>query len=178
MNDESHGVAGSAANTRGTYRMVDPDLLPLLRCVECGSSGLRRSADRLVCDAITRTYEVRPPGIPRLITDEIGRRNAVHEHEWDSMPQPDYDEICRDNRAVWNAIHSLAMKYCNGFALEVCCGSRVPGHAETRCSREESFWTGCLDRHVAKCVGEGSSRSTAKFGCHVPGQPSDLTRFC
>ena len=103
--------------------MVDPDLLPLLRCVECGSSGLRRSADRLVCDAITRTYEVRPPGIPRLITDEIGRRNAVHEHEWDSMPQPDYHEICRDNRAVWNAIHSLAMKYCNGFALEVCCGS-------------------------------------------------------
>lgn len=103
--------------------MVDPDLLPLLRCVECGSVGLRPSADRLVCDACTRVYEVRPPGIPRLITDEIGRRTAVHEHEWDSMPQADYDQICRDNRAVWNAIDSLAMKYCNGFALEVCCGS-------------------------------------------------------
>jgi ubiquinone/menaquinone biosynthesis C-methylase UbiE len=103
--------------------MMDPDLLPLLRCVECGSSGLRPSGDRLVCEACTREYEVRPPGIPRLITDETERRNAMHEHEWDSMPHADYDQICRDNRAVWEAIDSVAMKYCSGFVLEVCCGS-------------------------------------------------------
>jgi ubiquinone/menaquinone biosynthesis C-methylase UbiE len=103
--------------------MVDSNLLPLLRCVQCGSPGLRPSADRLVCDACARAYEVRPPGIPRLITDETERRNAVHEQEWDSMPQADYDQICRDNRAVWEAIDSLAMKYCHGFALEVCCGN-------------------------------------------------------
>jgi ubiquinone/menaquinone biosynthesis C-methylase UbiE len=103
--------------------MVDSHLLPLLRCVHCGSTGLRPSADRLVCDACTRAYEIRPPGIPRLITDETRRRNAVHEQEWDSMPHADYDQICRDNRAVWEAIDSLATKYCNGFTLEACCGS-------------------------------------------------------
>jgi ubiquinone/menaquinone biosynthesis C-methylase UbiE len=103
--------------------MVDSNLLPLLRCVQCDSPRLRPSADTLVCDACTRTYEVRPPGIPRMITDETERRNAVHEQEWDSMPQADYEQICRDNRAVWEAIDSLAMKYCNGFTLEVCCGS-------------------------------------------------------
>jgi len=103
--------------------MVDPDLLPLLRCVECGGSELRPSADSLVCDACARTYQVRPPGIPRLITDETRHRNAVHEQEWDSMPHADYEQICRDNRAVWEAIDSLAMKYCSGLALEVCCGN-------------------------------------------------------
>src|SRR5215813_2744212 len=103
--------------------MVDPDLLPLLRCVECRSSELRPCTDRLVCDACARTYEVRAPGIPRLITDETERRNVVHEQEWEGMPHADYDQICRDNRAVWEAIDSLAMKYCHGFALEVCCGS-------------------------------------------------------
>jgi ubiquinone/menaquinone biosynthesis C-methylase UbiE len=101
----------------------DSDLLPLLRCVQCGTPGLRPSAGKLVCDACTRTYEIRPPGIPRLITDETERRNAVHEHAWDSMPQADYDQICRDNRAVWEAIDSVAMKYSHGFVLEVCCGS-------------------------------------------------------
>jgi len=39
------------------------------------------------------------------------------------MPHADYEQICRDNRAVWEAIDSLAMKYCNGLALEVCCGN-------------------------------------------------------
>ena len=103
--------------------MVDPDLLMLLRCVECRSSGLRPSGNRLICGTCTRAYEIQPPGIPRLTTDETERRHAAHERKWDSMPRADYDQICRDNRAVWEAIDSLAMKYCNGFTLEVCCGS-------------------------------------------------------
>jgi len=102
---------------------VDCSLLPLLRCVGCGSSQIRPVNDTLVCDACTTVYEVRPPGIPRLMTEETTRRNTVHEQEWDSMPHADYDQICRDNRAVWNAIDSLVMKYCHGFALEVCCGN-------------------------------------------------------
>jgi SAM-dependent methyltransferase len=102
---------------------VDCSLLPLLRCVGCGSSRLLPFNDRLVCEACTTTYEVRPPGIPRLMTEETARRNTVHEHEWDRMPHADYDQICRDLRAVWNAIDSLAMKYCGGFALEICCGN-------------------------------------------------------
>jgi SAM-dependent methyltransferase len=102
---------------------VDCSLLPLLRCVGCGSSRLRSFSGRLVCEACTTAYEVRPPGIPRLMTEETARRNTVHEQEWDGMPHADYDQICRDNRAVWNAIDSLAMKYCHGCALEVCCGN-------------------------------------------------------
>ena len=102
---------------------MDCSLLPLLRCVGCGSSQIRPLNDTLVCDACTTVYEVRPPGIPRLMTEETTRRNTVHEQEWDSMPHADYDQICRDNRAVWNAIDSLVMKYCHGFALEVCCGT-------------------------------------------------------
>jgi SAM-dependent methyltransferase len=57
------------------------------------------------------------------MTDETARSNAVHEHEWDGMPDGDYDQHCRDNRAVWSAIDSVAMKYCDGFTLEVCCGN-------------------------------------------------------
>src|SRR5262249_52910651 len=103
--------------------LVDANMLALLRCVQCGSPALRASADRLVCDGCTRTYELRPPGVPRLMTDEATRRHAVHEQEWDSTPHADYDQMCRDNRPVWEAIDSLAMRYCHGLALEICCGS-------------------------------------------------------
>src|SRR5215831_6453234 len=103
--------------------LVDANLLMLLRCVQCGSAGLLPSADRLVCAACTRTYEVQPPGIPRLMTAETTRRHAVHEQEWDSTPHADYDQLCRHNRPVWDAIDALAMKYCRGVALEVCCGN-------------------------------------------------------
>ena len=57
------------------------------------------------------------------MTEQTTRRNALHEQEWDSTPHADYDQLCRDNRAVWHAIDRLAMKYCHGVALEVCCGS-------------------------------------------------------
>jgi ubiquinone/menaquinone biosynthesis C-methylase UbiE len=39
------------------------------------------------------------------------------------MPIVDYDQICRENGPVWEAIDALVMKYCSGSALEVCCGS-------------------------------------------------------
>jgi ubiquinone/menaquinone biosynthesis C-methylase UbiE len=57
------------------------------------------------------------------MTEETTRRHAVHEQQWDGMPHADYDQICRDNHAVWKAIDSLAIKYCHGSVLEVCCGS-------------------------------------------------------
>jgi len=67
-------------------------------------------------------YDVLPPGIPRLITREQRQRNAVHEQQWDNMPLADYEQICRDNGPVWEAIDAVAMKYCSGSVLEVCCG--------------------------------------------------------
>ena len=103
--------------------VLHSDLFSLLRCVECGHARLRLSAERLLCDACATAYDVRPPGIPRLMTDEATRRNAVHEQQWDRMPRADYDQICRDNGPVWEAIDGLVMKYCNGMALEVCCGN-------------------------------------------------------
>jgi len=57
------------------------------------------------------------------MTEETACRNTIHEQEWDGLPHADYDQICRDNRAVWNAIDALAMNYCHGVALEVCCGN-------------------------------------------------------
>jgi len=57
------------------------------------------------------------------MTDETTRRNAVHEREWDSTPHDDYEQICRDNRPVWDAIDAVAMKYCHGSVLEICCGN-------------------------------------------------------
>jgi ubiquinone/menaquinone biosynthesis C-methylase UbiE len=39
------------------------------------------------------------------------------------MPQADYEQICRENRSVWEAIDGLVMKYCSGLVLEVCCGN-------------------------------------------------------
>src|SRR5262245_27948736 len=101
---------------------MDSDLLALLRCVECGHPRLVPSTEHIVCAACTASYDVRPPGIPRLITHEQRQRNAVHEHQWDNMPLADYDQICRDNGPVWEAIDAVAMKYCSGSVLEVCCG--------------------------------------------------------
>src|SRR5882672_6380970 len=98
------------------------DLYPLLRCVECGFARLLPSGETLVCEMCASAYNVRPPGIPRLVTQETLRRNAVHEHEWDKMPLADYDQICRENAPVWEAIDSFVAKYCNGSAIEVCCG--------------------------------------------------------
>jgi ubiquinone/menaquinone biosynthesis C-methylase UbiE/uncharacterized protein YbaR (Trm112 family) len=95
----------------------------LLCCVQCGHPELRPSAERLMCAACARTYEVRPPGIPWLMTDEAMRRNAVHELQWDRTSPADYDQLCRDNSPVWEAIDMLAMQYCSGECLEVCCGS-------------------------------------------------------
>jgi SAM-dependent methyltransferase len=103
--------------------MLDSDLFPLLQCMECGHAGLLLFAELLACVACTRTYEVLAPGIPKLITNECMRRNAVHEQQWDSISPADYDQICHDNRPVWDAIDMLAMKYCSGLTLEVCCGS-------------------------------------------------------
>jgi hypothetical protein len=40
------------------------------------------------------------------------QRNALHEQQWDSMPLADYDQICRENGPVWEAIDAVAMKYC------------------------------------------------------------------
>jgi SAM-dependent methyltransferase len=101
---------------------MDSDLLPLLRCVECGHTRLVLSAEQIVCAACTTSYDVRPPGIPRLITHEQKQRNAVHEQQWDSMPLADYEQICRDNGPVWEAVDAVAMKCCSGLVLEVCCG--------------------------------------------------------
>jgi SAM-dependent methyltransferase len=102
--------------------LLDSDLLALLRCVECGRTRLVLSAEQIVCAACTTSYDVRPPGIPRLITHEQRQRNAVHEQQWDNVPLADYDQICRDNGPVWEAIDAVAMKYCSGSVLEVCCG--------------------------------------------------------
>ncbi len=94
-----------------------------LCCVQCGHPELLFFAEQLVCAGCARAYEIRPPGIPRLMTDEAMRRNAVHELQWDRTPAADYDQLCRDNRPVWQAIDTLAMQYCSGESLEVCCGS-------------------------------------------------------
>jgi SAM-dependent methyltransferase len=102
--------------------LLDSSLLSLLRCVECGHARLVLSADQIVCAACTTSYDVRPPGIPRLITHEQRQRNAVHEQQWDNMPLADYEQICRENGPVWEAIDAVAMKYCSGSVLEVCCG--------------------------------------------------------
>jgi SAM-dependent methyltransferase len=101
---------------------MDCDLLSLLRCVECGHAQLALSAEHIVCPACTTSYEVRAPGIPRLIAGEQRRRHAVHEQQWDNMPLADYDQICRDNGPAWEAIDAVALKYCRGLVLEVCCG--------------------------------------------------------
>jgi SAM-dependent methyltransferase len=76
-----------------------------------------------VCASCNGSYDLRPPGIPRLITEESLHRNAVHEQQWDNMPQSDYAQICRENGSVWEAIDGLVMKYCRGLVLEVCCGN-------------------------------------------------------
>lgn len=102
--------------------LLDSDLLSLLRCVECGHARLVVSAEHIVCAACTTSYDVRPPGIPRLITHEQSQRNAAHEEQWDNLPLADYDQICRDNGPVWEAIDAVVMKYCSGLVLEVCCG--------------------------------------------------------
>src|SRR5262249_31450545 len=81
------------------------------------------SAERLVCAACSTAYEVRPPGIPRLMSNQVMRRNLIHEQQWDSISQEDYDQICRENRLVWDAIDAFAMRYCSGLVLEVCCGN-------------------------------------------------------
>src|SRR5262245_35192479 len=96
---------------------LDPDLLQLLRCLQSGNQQLLLTAERLRCTTCGRAFEVRPPGIPRLITSETMLRNAVHEHEWDRMPHTDYDQICRELGAVWEAIDSLVLNYCSGTAL-------------------------------------------------------------
>jgi len=75
-----------------------------------------------VCAACSASYDVRPPGIPRLITQEQRQRNAVHEQQWDNVPLADYDQICRDNGPVWEAIDAVVSQYCRGSVLEVCCG--------------------------------------------------------
>ena len=103
--------------------LLDSELLSLLRCVQCGHPGLLSSAQQLVCAACAASYDVRPPGIPRLITYEVMQRNAFHEQQWDKMPHADYDQICRQNGPVWEAIDAVAMKYCSGLVLEVCCGN-------------------------------------------------------
>ncbi len=95
----------------------------LLCCVQCGQPELRLFAEKLMCSVCARTYEIRPPGIPRLITDETMRRNALHELQWDRTSAADYDQLCHDNGPVWKAIDTLAMQYCSGESLEVCCGS-------------------------------------------------------
>ena len=102
--------------------LFDPDLLALLRCVECGHTRLVPSTEHIVCAACTTSYDVLPPGIPRLITREQRQRNAVHEQQWDNMPLADYEQICRDNGPVWQAIDAVVMEYCTGSVLEVCCG--------------------------------------------------------
>jgi ubiquinone/menaquinone biosynthesis C-methylase UbiE/uncharacterized protein YbaR (Trm112 family) len=102
---------------------LDPDLLQLLRCVQCGHQQLLLRAEKLRCTICGKAYDVRPPGIPRLITNETMLRNAVHEQEWDSMPHADYDQICRELGPVWEAIDSLVLNYCEGSALEICCGN-------------------------------------------------------
>jgi len=51
------------------------------------------------------------------------QQNAVHELQWDRTSAADYDQLCRDNGPVWEAIDTLAMQYCSGESLEVCCGS-------------------------------------------------------
>jgi SAM-dependent methyltransferase len=99
------------------------DLLSVLRCVECGHPRLVPSTDDIVCAACAACYDVLPPGIPRLITREQRQRNAVHEQQWDSMPLADYEQICRDNGPVWEAIDAVALNYCSGSVVEVCCGS-------------------------------------------------------
>ena len=114
---------------------LDPDLLSLLRCVECRDTRLVLSPEQIVCAACTTSYDVLPPGIPRLITREQRQRNAVHEQQWDNMPLADYDEICRDNGPVWEAIDAVALKYCSGVVLEVCCGNGRFLDALTRNSR-------------------------------------------
>ena len=84
------------------------DLLDVLRWVQCGQPGLHVSVERLVCQSCNASFDVRPPGIPRLITDDSLRRNSIHEQQWDNMPQADYDQICRKNGCVWEAIDGLA----------------------------------------------------------------------
>src|SRR5689334_10806953 len=101
----------------------DLDLLDLIRCVRCGQTGLQVSVELLVCESCNTSYDLRPPGIPRLITDDSLRRNSIHERQWDNMPQADYEQICRENASVWEAIDGLVTKYCNGVVLEVCCGN-------------------------------------------------------
>src|SRR5262249_40783146 len=44
------------------------------------------------------------------------------EEQWDNVPLADYDQICRDNGPVWEAIDAVVSKYCRGLVLEVCCG--------------------------------------------------------
>jgi len=56
------------------------------------------------------------------MTNKAVQRNAIHEQRWDAMRRADYDQICRENGPVWEAIDTFAMKYCSGLALEVCCG--------------------------------------------------------
>jgi SAM-dependent methyltransferase len=102
--------------------LLDSDLVSLLRCVECGHTRLVLSPEQIVCAACSTSYDVRPPGIPRLITHEQRQQNAVHEQQWDNMPLADYEQICRDNGPVWKAIDAVAMKCCSGLVLEVCCG--------------------------------------------------------
>jgi hypothetical protein len=76
-----------------------------------------------VCKSCNASFDVRPPGIPFLITDDSLRRNSIHEQQWDNLPQVDYEQICLENRSVWEAIDGLVMKYCRGLVLEVCCGN-------------------------------------------------------
>jgi len=109
-------AASSAASS------IDADLLSWLRCVECGHQRLRLFDTRIVCASCHTSYDVRPPGIPRLITHQQAQRNAVHEQQWDTMPLADYEEICRANGPVWEAIDAVTTKYCSGVVLEVCCG--------------------------------------------------------
>jgi ubiquinone/menaquinone biosynthesis C-methylase UbiE/uncharacterized protein YbaR (Trm112 family) len=102
---------------------LDLDLLDVLRCVECGHSGFNVLAERLVCASCNASFDVHAPGIPRMVTGDSLRRSSIHEQQWDNMPQADYDQICRENRCVWEAIDGLVMKYCSGLVLEVCCGN-------------------------------------------------------
>src|SRR5262245_9576376 len=101
---------------------IDAELLSWLRCVECGHPQLRLSDEHIVCASCHTSYDVRSPGIPRLITHQQRQRHAVHEQQWDNMPLEDYEQICRDNGPVWDAIDAVVMKYCSGAVLEVCCG--------------------------------------------------------